>query len=115
MISSTKTNIPTWRLPRAGTCGVPEVDVFFAAFDNMCEVLEQSADEIPVDYHARIEAACMDFVTMNEKMGISPFCVLNFRGYIDSIIKHNLYQPCAVKLRPSGRRYKAQTAQPFQS
>lgn len=91
MISSTKTNIPAWRLPRVGTCGVPEADAFFAAFDGMCEVLEKFAGEIPADYRAQIETACVDFVTMNEKMGISPFCVLNFRGYIDSIIKHDLY------------------------
>ena len=90
MISSTKTNIPTWRLPRAGTCGVPEVDVFFAAFDDMCEALEQSTDEIPADYHARIEAACADFVAMNEKMGISPFCILDFKEHIDHIIEHEL-------------------------
>lgn len=91
MISSTKTNIPAWRLPRAGACGVPEADAFFAAFDGMCEVLEKFAGEIPADYRAQIETACVDFVTMNEKMGISPFCVLNFRGYIESIIKHDLY------------------------
>ena len=91
MISNAKTNVSVWRLPRAGTCGVPEADAFFAAFDEMCEVLEQFADEIPADYRARIEAACVDFVAMNEKMGISPFCVLNFRGYIDSIIKNTLY------------------------
>ena len=57
----------------------------------MCEVLEKFAGEIPANYRTQIETACVDFVAMNEKMGISPFCVLNFRGYIDSIIKHNLY------------------------
>lgn len=91
MISTTKPSVPAWRLPRAGTCGVPEADAFFAAFDGMCEVLEKFAGEIPANYRAQIETACVDFVTMNEKMGISPFCVLNFRGYIDSIIKHRLY------------------------
>lgn len=90
MISNAKTEVFAWRLPRAGTCGVPEADTFFAAFDNMCEVLEQSADEIPSDCRARIEAACADFVTMNEKMGISPFCVLNFKEHIDHIIEHEL-------------------------
>lgn len=90
MISSTKTGVPAWRLPRAGTCGVPEVDVFFAAFNKMCEAVEQSVDEIPADYRARTEAACADFVAMNEKMGISPFCILNFKEHIDHIIEHEL-------------------------
>ena len=90
MISSTKTNIPAWRLPRVGTCGVPEADAFFAAFDGMCEVLEKFAGEIPANYRAQIETACVDFVTMNEKMGISPFCILDFRGHIDWIVEHEL-------------------------
>ena len=85
-----KTDGNTWRLPRAGICGVPEADVFFAAFDNMCEVLEQSADEIPANYRAQIETACADFVAMNEKMGISPFCILDFESHIEPIADHEL-------------------------
>ena len=90
MISNAKTNVSVWRLPRAGTCGVPEADAFFAAFDGMCEVLEKFAGEIPANYRARIEAACVDFVAMNEKMDISPFCVLGFRDHIDWIVEHEL-------------------------
>ena len=69
---------------------MPEADIFFAAFDKMCEVLEQSADEIPANYRVQIETACADFVAMNEKMGISPFCVSNFRDDIDWIVEHEL-------------------------
>ena len=83
-------NAKKWRLPRAGTCGVPEADTFFAAFDEMCEVLEQSDDEIPADCRARIEATCADFVSMNEKMGISPFCILDSKKHIGHIIEHEL-------------------------
>ena len=90
MISSAKNGVSAWRLPRAGTCGVPEADAFFAAFDEMCGALEQCADEIPADYRARIETACADFVAMNEKMGISPFCILDFKEHIDHIIEHEL-------------------------
>lgn len=90
MISSTKTGVPAWRLPRAGTCGVPEADTFFSAFDDMCEVLEQFADEMPAGYRTQIESACEDFVAMNEKGAISPFCVLDFKCHIDWIIEREL-------------------------
>lgn len=90
MISSAKTDDNTWRLPRAGACGVPEADTFFAAFDDMCEVLEQFADEIPAGYRTQIESACVDFVTTNEKVAISPFCVLDFKCHIDWIIEREL-------------------------
>ena len=90
MISNAKTNVSVWRLPRAGTCGVPEADAFFAAFDGMCEVLEKFAGEIPANYRARIEAACADFVAVNEKMGITPFCILDFERHIDHIVEHEL-------------------------
>ena len=65
VISNAKTEVFAWRLPRAGTCGVPEADVFFAAFDNMCEVLEQS-------------------VAVNKKMGISLFRILDFKEHLRS-------------------------------
>ena len=90
MISSTKTGVPAWRLPRDGTCGVPEADAFFAAFDDMCEVLEKFAGEIPAGYRAQIETACADFVAMKETMGITPFCILDFKCHIDWIIEHRL-------------------------
>lgn len=90
MISSTKPDIFAWRLPRAGTCGVPEADVFFAAFDEMCQVLEQSADKIPADIREQIERACGDFVATKERMGISPFCIIDLKAHIDYIVEHKL-------------------------
>lgn len=90
MISNAKNNVSAWRLPRAGTCGVPEADAFFAAFDDMCEVLEKFAGEIPAGYRAQIEIACADFVAMKETMGITPFCILDFKCHIDWIIEHRL-------------------------
>ena len=90
MISNAKNNVFAWRLPRAGTCGVPEADVFFAAFDRMCEVLEQFADEIPADMRRQIEGACADFVAVNKKMGITRFCILDFRVHMDWIVEREL-------------------------